>query len=59
MMLVLRPDYDKRRVGVSKDSIVHIRATLDNELSRVEELIRTLKFQESAEYLSRAEEIFE
>lgn len=44
---------------MSSDSIIRIRTTLDNELDRVEELIKGFKFQEAAGYLSRAEDVFE
>ena len=44
---------------MSSESVANIRTALDSELDKVEELIKSFKYQEAAECLSGAEEIFE
>ena len=44
---------------MSNESVANTRTALDSELDRVEELIKSFKYQEAAECLSRAEEVFE
>lgn len=44
---------------MNSESIANVRIALDNELDRVEELIKSFKYQEAAECLSRVEEVFE
>lgn len=44
---------------MSSENVANVRIALDSELDGVEELIKSFKYQEAAECLSGAEEIFE